>query len=29
MRGDDHHEAAVAVDVVKDLAPPDRGTSPT
>ena len=22
MRGDDHHEAAIAVDVVKDLAPP-------
>ena len=23
MRGDDHHEAAFAVDLVKDLAPPD------
>ena len=28
MRGDDHHEAAFAVDVVKDLAPPDSGTVP-
>ena len=26
MRGDDHHEAAFAVDVVKDLAPPASGT---
>ena len=28
MRGDDHQEAAFAVDVVKDLAPPDSGTVP-
>ena len=28
MRGDDHHEAAFAVDVVKDLAQPDSGTVP-
>ena len=28
MRGDDHHEAAVAVDVVKGLAPPDGRAGP-
>ena len=28
MRGDDHHEAAFAVNVVKGLAPPDSGTVP-
>ena len=28
MRDDGHHEAAVAVDVVKDLAPPASGTVP-
>ena len=28
MRGDDHHEAAIAVDMVKDLAPPDGRAVP-
>ena len=28
MRGDDHHEAAIAVNVVKDLAPPDGTAVP-
>ena len=28
MRGDDHHEAAFAVDVVKDLAPPEQRNGP-
>ena len=28
MRGDDHHEAAIAVDVVKNLAPPDGRAVP-
>ena len=28
MRGDDHHAAAIAVDAVKDLAPPDGRAVP-
>ena len=28
MRGSDHHEAAIAVDMVKDLAPPDGRAVP-